>query len=108
MEVTTVDQAVQLFIQYIDVAQKHGSFSLEEASTLKRVIDFYDKSQEKDPKLNERLCMQLLCNAMVKGNKAGSFSIGDAALLDKTIRFVVESFNKESEPSGAVGSDSSA
>ena len=103
MEDQTIEKSVNILLQYLEVGQSKGSYTISECAVLKRVVDFFDKSQtEKDPEINEPLALQLLCNAMVRANSKGAFTIADSALLDKTIRFVVETLNKSAEKGKTV------
>ena len=106
--VITLDKnsSINIFIQYIEIAQKAGAYELKEAEILKRATDVLTNNVT-DPEINENLAINLLIQGINKGQKhGGAFTLNDAALLHKVIQFMINSSQPQPQPQ--VTSDESA
>ena len=85
----TKETSINIFIQYIEIAQKHGAYELKEAEILKRAIDVL-LNNVSDNEINENLAINLLIQGVNKGQKhGGAYTLNDAALLQKVIQYIV-------------------
>jgi hypothetical protein len=107
--VITLDKnsSINIFIQYIEIAQKAGAYELKEAEILKRATDVLTNNVT-DPEINENLAINLLIQGINKGQKhGGAFTLNDAALLHKVIQFMINS-SQPPQQQPQVTSDESA
>lgn len=107
--VITLDKnsSINIFIQYIEIAQKAGAYELKEAEILKRSTDVLINNVI-DPEINENMAINLLIQGINKGQKhGGAFTLNDAALLHKVIQFLINS-SQPQPPSQQVTSESSS
>lgn len=98
--VITLDKnsSINIFIQYIEIAQKAGAYELKEAEILKRSTDVLINNVT-DPEINENLAINLLIQGINKGQKhGGAFTLNDAALLHKVIQFMINSSQPQQQP----------
>lgn len=93
----TKENSINIFVQYIEIAQKAGAYELKEADILKRASDVLIHGA-KDQEINENLAINLLIQGLNKGQKhGGAFTLNDAALLHKVIQFVVTNAQQSEE-----------
>lgn len=84
------NNSVQILIKYIELAQKSGAFELKEAEIIKRAIDVLINNVQ-DQEITQALAINLLIQAVVKGQKhGGSYTLNDAALLHKVITYIIQ------------------
>lgn len=110
--VITLDRntSISILIQYIEVAQKAGSYDLKESDILKRSVDVLVNNAN-DNEINEALALNLLIQGIMKGQKSGSYTLNDASLLHKVINFIIqlyESANKQQADESAAGTQAPA
>jgi hypothetical protein len=108
--VITLDKnsSINIFIQYIEIAQKAGAYELKEAEILKRSTDVLINNVT-DPEINENLAINLLIQGINKGQKhGGAFTLNDAALLHKVIQFMINSSQPQQPSQQEISSDESA
>ena len=85
----TKENSINIFVQYIEIAQKAGAYELKEADILKRASDVL-VHKATDPEISENLAINLLIQGINKGQKhGGAYTLNDAALLHKVIQYVV-------------------
>jgi hypothetical protein len=89
--------SVQILVQYIEVANKAGTFTLPEADLLKRVKDFCIQGAQ-DPELTPANARQLLIQGITKGQSKGVYSLEDASLLHKVCSYVSSNLNDAVSP----------
>lgn len=100
----TKESSINIFIQYIEIAQKAGAYELKEAEILKRSSDVLLHNAA-DNEINENLAINLLIQGINKGQKhGGAFTLNDAALLHKVIQFIVT--NSQQPPQDSNSSES--
>ena len=88
--------SIQILMQYIEIAQKSGTFLLQEADILKRCKDvLFSKAQDKE--ISDIQAKQLFIQAVMKGQATGSYTLDDAAMLNKVCQFVTNSLPVESQ-----------
>ena len=107
--VITLDKnsSINIFIQYIEIAQKAGAYELKEAEILKRATDVLTNNVT-DPEINENLAINLLIQGINKGQKhGGAFTLNDAALLHKVIQFMINSSQPQQPSQQEISSDES-
>ena len=107
--VITLDKnsSINIFIQYIEIAQKAGAYELKEAEILKRSTDVLINNVT-DPEINENLAINLLIQGINKGQKhGGAFTLNDAALLHKVIQFMINSSQPQQPSQQEISSDES-
>ena len=93
----TKENSINIFVQYIEIAQKVGAYELKEADILKRASDVLIHGA-KDHEINENLAINLLIQGLNKGQKhGGAFTLNDAALLHKVIQFIVTNTEQSEE-----------
>lgn len=81
------DTAVQLLVQYVELAQGKGSYLLQESELLKRCKDFL-LNKTPDAELDEQKSIQLLIQAVTKGQAKGSYTLDDASVLYKVCQYI--------------------
>jgi hypothetical protein len=85
----TKENSINIFIQYIEIAQKVGAYELKEADILKRASDVLIH-HTKDHEISENLAINLLIQGINKAQKhGGAYTLNDAALLHKVIQYIV-------------------
>lgn len=107
-QVITLDNrnSLEILAQYIEVAQKAGSFLLPESDLLKRCRDVLLKGAE-DAEVNVPTARNLFIQAVNKGQSKGAYSLEDASILHKVCQFVAQNLSAEAEqpPSPALQSN---
>lgn len=97
--------SIQILIQYIEVAQKAGTFLLQEAEILKRCKDvLFSNAQDNDISVIQ--AKQLFVQAVVKGQSHGAYTLDDASMLNKVCQFINNSLSNESQPLQQVQQES--
>ena len=93
----TKESSINIFIQYIEIAQKAGAYELKEAEILKRASDVLLHNAN-DHEINENLAINLLIQGINKGQKhGGAFTLNDAALLHKVIQYIIMSSQQSTQ-----------
>lgn len=77
---------LEFLIKYTDLANKHGSFTLQEADILNRCIKVATGNQDTDISLAK--ARELLINGIAKGQAKGSYSLEDSSLLLRIIKYI--------------------
>jgi hypothetical protein len=96
------ENSINIFVQYIEIAQKVGAYELKEADILKRASDVLIH-HAKDPEISENLAINLLIQGINKAQKhGGAYTLNDAALLHKVIQYIVTA---QSAPQNEVVTD---
>ncbi len=98
-QVITLDNSnsVQIVLQFVDVAQKAGTFILQEADILKRCRDVL-LSNVTDPEINVVQAKQLIVQAIIKGQSKGCFTLDDASILHKVCQYISTTLNAPVQP----------
>lgn len=88
-QVITLDSknSVEILANYIEVAQKAGSFALPESDILKRCRDLLLKGIE-DTEINIPTAKNLFVQAIQKGQSKGCYSLDDAYILHRVCTYV--------------------
>ena len=104
-QVITLDNknSIEILSQYIDVAQKNGSFALAESEILKRCKDLLIKNVQ-DAEINLQMAKQLFIQAIHKGQQKGSFSLDDSYILHRVCTFITQTMNAEAPQQAPVQS----
>jgi hypothetical protein len=102
-QVITLDDrnSVEILAQYIEVAQKAGSFLLPESDLLKRCRDVLLRGTE-DPEVNIPTARNLFIQAVNKGQSKGAYSLEDASILHKVCQFVAQNLSAEAPAPSAA------
>ena len=87
--VITLDpkNSAEILLQFVQVAQKAGTFLLAESDILKRCKDVL-LSGVTDAEINASQARQLLIQGVTKGQKSGSYSLEDASIIHKVCQYV--------------------
>ena len=98
-QIITLDNSnsVQIILQFVDVAQKAGTFLLSEADILKRCRDVL-LSNATDPEINVVQAKQLIVQAVIKGQSKGCFTLDDASILHKVCQYISTTLTGNSPP----------
>ena len=98
-QIITLDDSnsVQILLQYVEVAQKAGTFILSEAEILKRCKDVLI-SNLNDSEINTVQAKQLIIQAIIKGQAKGAFTLDDASILHKVCQFVSTTLTPQVQP----------
>jgi hypothetical protein len=83
----TLENSSQILLNYIEIANKAGSFLLQESDILKRCKDVL-LSGAQDPEVNVVNARQLLIQGIIKGQGKGAYTLDDASILHKVCSFV--------------------
>jgi hypothetical protein len=88
-QVITLDNqnSIQFLLQFIEIAQKAGSFLLQESDILKRCKDVL-LSSATDPEIDTVKAKQLLIQGIQKGQSKGNYTLEDSSNLFKICQFV--------------------
>lgn len=81
------ENSVQFLVQFVEVAQQKGAFTLNEADLLKRATDVVINNV-KDNEINDKMAKSLLIQAVHKGQRHGSYTLQDASVLNKIVNYV--------------------
>lgn len=98
----TKENSVTILSNSIDLAQKRGAFLLQEASLLKKAVDFFNKDVKTKPDFGgsenpEVVAINLLLQGVQKAqsHKDCPFNLNDAALLFDIFEFLVKDGGKD-------------
>jgi hypothetical protein len=86
-----LENSIKLLVEYINLAQKNGAYSLQEADTLERGVGLLKGEPSKSDLENGLNC---LIGGVVKGQKHGSYSLSDASILYNIIVFLTSPASK--------------
>lgn len=81
--------SIELLSQYIEVAQKAGSFILAESDLLKRCRDVLIYGAQ-DHEINTYTAKNLFIQAVNKGQSKGAYTLEDASVIHKICQFVLQ------------------
>lgn len=76
-------------IKYVEVSQKKGTFNLAEADILKRCIDVSYRGLS-DKEINGDQAIELLVQAIYKGQSHGDYTLNDSSLLFNIVNYINE------------------
>lgn len=76
--------SIQILIKYTELSQKNGTFLLQEADALKKAVDALNKQQE----TLDVASVNLLIQALQKGQTHGDYTLTDASLIYSAIVFL--------------------
>ena len=79
--------SIELLNQFIDHAQKNGTFALQEADILKRCRDVLLRGQV-DPEISIKAARHSFIQAVNKGQSKGCYTLDDASMLHKICQYV--------------------
>jgi hypothetical protein len=79
--------SIELLNQFIDHAQKNGTFALPEADILKRCRDVLLRGQI-DSEIPTKAARNLFIQAVNKGQSKGCYTLDDASMLHKICQYV--------------------
>ena len=79
--------SIELLNQFIDHAQKSGTFALPEADILKRCRDVLLRGQI-DSEIPAKAARNLFIQAVNKGQSKGCYTLDDASMLHKICQYV--------------------
>jgi hypothetical protein len=79
--------SIEILSQFIDVANKNGTFTLAEADILNRARGVLLKGTQ-DNEINESTGRNLFIQAITKGQSKGSYSLEEASILHQVCTFV--------------------
>jgi hypothetical protein len=89
--------SVQILLQFVEVAQKAGTYLLPESDLLKRCRDFLLAGAQ-DQDLDGPKARNLLIQAINKGQARGAYSLDDASVLYKVCQYVQQNLEAEVSP----------
>ena len=91
------ENSVEILFQFIEIAQKSGSFLLPESQILKRCKDVLILKAS-DPEISVTQAKELFLQAIVKGQSRGVYSLDQSALLHNVCIFVNNSLQTQLKP----------
>jgi len=89
--------SVEILAQYIEVAQKAGTFILPESDILKRAKDVL-LNDAQDHEINVSSARTLFIQAVNKGQSKGAYTLDDASLIHKICQFISQNIAAEAPP----------
>lgn len=94
-QVITLDDknSIEILASYIEVAQKAGTFVLQESDILKRCRDLLLKGTE-DAEINVPTAKNLFVQGIIKGQSKGCYTLDDSFILYKVCAFVTQNIDK--------------
>ena len=94
-QVITLDakNSIEILISYTEVAQKAGTFMLQESDILKRCRDLLINGIH-DTEINIPTARNLLIQAVNKGQSKGCYSLDDASILHKVCQYVAQNISQ--------------
>lgn len=94
-QVITLDNknSIEILASYIEVAQKAGTFVLQESDILKRCRDLLLKGTE-DTEINVPTAKNLFVQGIVKGQSKGCYTLDDSFILYKVCAFVSQNIDQ--------------
>ena len=103
------ENTLALLAKFVELAQTKGSFTLKEASILKKAIDTFNPEVKEKPVFVENdpdpelTAKKLLIQGADKGQSKGAYGIDDAALLYDVIEFIGRDLQQSTEVSSGSG-----
>lgn len=95
------ENSIKLLTQYIDLAQQKGAFLLQEASVLKKAVDFFNPDVKKKPSFGEVgqdpeiIAITLLLRGVQRGQAHGNaYNLADAAMIWDITEFWIKEGGK--------------
>lgn len=105
------EQAISILTNSVELAQKKGSYLLQEAALLKKAIDFFNKDVKSKPDFGssenaETVAINLLLQGVQKAqaHRECPFNLNDAALLFEIFELLVKEGGKEVAQNVNLGS----
>jgi hypothetical protein len=89
--------SINILNQYIEHAQKNGTFNLQEADILKRCRDVLLNNLS-DGEITVASAKTLFIQAVHKGQAKGCYSLDDASILHKVCIYVNSNLNEALKP----------
>jgi hypothetical protein len=86
--------SIELLSQYIEVAQKAGTFLLAESDLLKRCRDVLMHGAQ-DHEINTHTAKNLFIQAVNKGQSKGAYTLEDASIIHKICQFVLQNIKED-------------
>ncbi len=84
------EKSVKILITYVEKAQANGGcFDFQEASTLRKAIQFFRFPNSKQ-EITEQQAESLLVNGVVRGQSRGAYTLDEASVLYEIITYVVK------------------
>jgi hypothetical protein len=80
---------LQYLIKYIEMSQTKGAYNLAEADLLKRSVDVVYRRLP-DSEINDTSALDLLLQAIHKGQAHGDYTLNDSSLLFNVIKYINE------------------
>ena len=77
---------LEILISCVTVGQSRGNYSIKDASTLFRIINFLKGAE--DPELNEKNSYDAILRAVIIANGKGSYSLQEASLIERVVDFL--------------------
>lgn len=93
--------ALQILVQHLNQANKSGSFTLPESSTIHRAILVLTKDVV-DSDMDVLFATNLVLTAATKGQEKGSYNLDDSALIHKVCTFISEETQNKIKESAVV------
>ena len=87
----THENAVAVLCEYLEVAQRKGSYTFPDAAALKEVVD--DLTGPK--KVFEKSRIAVAERGLVVGQSKGAFSLTDAHVINQVLAYVAAELEKE-------------
>lgn len=86
--------SIQILYQFIEVAQKGGSFLLQESAVINRCKDIlFSKIEDKE--ISPLQARQAFIQAVVKGQAKGLYTLDESTLLHKVCMFISNNDSKQ-------------
>jgi hypothetical protein len=86
------ENSISLLIQYTELCQKSGVFTLQEADLLKKVVDSLKSNTFQV--VSHADAQNLLIQAVIKGQTKGAFTLADASIVYNVCSFL----SKDAKP----------
>lgn len=105
-QVITLDakNSVEILHNYVEVAQKAGTFELAESDILKRCKDILLRGGQ-DPEINIPTARNLFVQAIHKGQRKGAYSLDDSSILHKVCQYVSQNISAEAPATPTLDDD---
>jgi hypothetical protein len=88
------NNSIEILAQFVEIAQKHGSFVLAESDILKRCRDVLLRGLQ-DTEINVPSARNLFIQAVNKGQSKGAYTLDDASILHKVCQYVSQNLTSE-------------
>jgi hypothetical protein len=113
MSKLTKESCITILSNSVEIAQKRGTYLLQEASLLKKAVDFFNKELKEKPDFGstenpEIVAINLLLQGVTKAqtHRECPFNLHDAALLFDVYEFLVKDSGKDVAQNVSLGSGS--